>query len=159
MIERLNPFSAWRSLRKKEKKTFLVGMLLGIILMIPVLAIDDNIAKPTSYITTIVEDKISYNYLYNMYCSEIGNATDFDRAIIIQPLIDNSTYRNMAITIYSDYVSLRYICFIDNNDNVIKKIKTPNIAETYTLEVSDIKNVVVFLFSTVQVYSIEMWVW
>jgi len=162
MLERLNPILLWRNLSKEGRRALFVGLLLGILLMIPILTLDDNLSRPMLYDVTVVEDKIEYNKLYYDYCDEVGNATDFDRVIVISPLIDNSTYRNVAVTVinFSNEIFIRYICFVDVDNNVIESIKNPDTDQAYSIEGADYLNlIVIFLYSTVQYYAIEILVW
>jgi hypothetical protein len=161
MIERLNPILIWRKISNKEKRAFLFGALFGIILMVPILAIGNNTAQPISYSIVIIEDKIIYNNLYTKYCNEIGNATNNDRVLLISPLVNNDTYRNLAIQVgFSESITLRYICFLSGNDTVIEKIKSPIADEPYIIENMDnINSVVIFLYSTLLTYSVKLWVW
>jgi len=99
------------------------------------------------------------NKLYFESCGEVGNATEYDSAIILTPALDGTVYKNMGVSIFSADAYLRAICFIDTDDNVIKKIDSPQSGANYMVEQVDIKLVIIFLYSIAKTYTIELWVW
>lgn len=156
----INPITLWRNALKIERRAFLVGILIGLVIMVPILMLDDNVPRLVGINMTVVNDKVNYNYMYVRYCGEIGNATDDDIALILIPTVDNSSYRNTAVTVIEGDVLLRYICFVDWNDNVIQRIKTPNIGKSYMIEnIDNLKCIIIFLYATVKTYSVELWIW
>ena len=149
----------WKELTRKEKKFFFLGMFMSMLIMAPVILIDSDIPTPTLYTARVIENQIDYNNLYTKYCGEVGNATEYDSAIILVPALDGSIYKNIEITITTG-AYLRAICFIDLDDNVIEKINSPQSGETYMIEHTDeIGYVIVFLYSIAPIYTIELWVW
>lgn len=158
-----NPIKKWKNSSVEAKRLFFVGIILSWITIFPVIYIVKPVASPpVRYVTSLIENKIIYNSLYQLYTGEIGNATDGDIALIVILDTSSSEYRNIGIILYNLSTTYLYLlCFFDIDDKVLKSIDLPEFDMIYTVEnIDNPKGFVLFFFRAGEsAISTEVWLW
>ena len=160
-FEKLNLYMQWKRLSRKEKKTFIFGMVFALILTFPFVFIKTAYSPPAGYGMSIIENKILYNGLYEQFYGEVGNATDGDKAVIITFNLTDSIYKNVAIIPSgSDEIYIYAICFYDTDNKVFEIINNPVLDEIYIIDaVENIRGLIIFLHSGELILTCEIWIW
>ena len=143
--------------RMGRKSTFIVGILIGVLIMLPLWL--TPIYHPVAYETIIVDNEILYNDMYQYYIEDDANWTEGDKVILIS-LNTTAAYRNIGMTLSgSEDIDLYVLCFYKNVGMVVGTIDDPELDVLYTVENIVVRGVVIFLNLEDPVLEIKIWVW
>ena len=120
----------------KKKRGFLLGILIGIILILP-FTIHSYQVLDTDIVFT--NDKIAYNDMYLLNFGELGNASENDGMLVCWFNITTADYVVIVIS-FNEHTEIHGIGVLYHRDEIIKleNILDPIKSVEYVLNINDI---------------------
>jgi hypothetical protein len=143
--------------RMGRRSTFIVGILIGILITLPVLLTPAY--HPVAYETIIVDNEILYNDMYQYYVGGNTSVIVGDKVILIS-WNTTASYENIGIELSgSETVDLYVLCFCDYVSVVMYTVEYLELDTLYIVRDVDVRGIIIFLNMEDPVLEIKIWIW
>lgn len=143
--------------RMGRKSTFIVGILIGVLIMLPLWL--TPVYEPVNYETSVIIDMSTYNDMYLCYIGKNVSAIEGDKAISI--CLDTvAAYRRIGIILEGPENTTFYaLCFCNYAQTIFYAMENPEMGKLYMVENAEARRIIIFLNAIDLVLELKLKVW